>query len=588
MSKFSGRLSIINKNKRYKEYYNKLNGKNKTTPLVDYVATPPTTYVGEKNRFEKYNFYDLMQTDSTIETSLNVLSDFVCQGENDNGLPFNIKYNEEASETEISIISEALKDWCKINKFKTRIFDIVKDTLKYGDYFFIRDPENLELLSVDPYNIENIVVDEAKGKEPQLYRIKNVSVNLINKGINSIESRLATPYANQISPVIYNNGANYNPSTQPSSNTSSLDVDAKHVIHICLNPNSTGYWPFGPSILEKAFKAYKQKELLEDAAVIYRIQRAPERRVFKIDVSNMPTNKAQAYIERFKNEIHQKRMPSRNSSNKNNGVFDLTDSSYNPLSMLDDYYLPVSEGGKGTSIEVLPGGANLNDIPELLYFDTKIQRAMDIPSNYFSTTNEESSKVYNAGKLGEMLVVELRFANKIKRLQNLIISPLDEEFKHFILERGDLIDTDIFTLEFNDMMKFKEWIELELQSSKISQFKDMVGMSFISKELAMKDYLGWSEEKIKENKRKWAVENPSKLKEKNIDLDSIDDNPYTAPGLSVVGVPGVTTNEIEDLMNGEDEGSEGGSGDEFESSFGGEEGGDMDFSTDEGPEEGEL
>ena len=118
MSKFSGRLSIINKNKRYKEYYNKLNGKSKTDPLVDYVATPPTTYVGEKNRFEKYNFYDLMQTDSTIETSLNVLSDFVCQGENDNGLPFNIKYNEEASETEISIISEALKDWCKINKFK--------------------------------------------------------------------------------------------------------------------------------------------------------------------------------------------------------------------------------------------------------------------------------------------------------------------------------------------------------------------------------------------------------------------------------------------------------------------------------------
>ena len=209
MSKFSGRLSIINKNKRYKEYYNKINGKGKTQPLVDYINAPPTTYVGEKGRFEKYNFYDLMQTDSTIETSLNVLSDFICQGENENDLPFDINYNDEVSDTETTIISEALKDWCKINNFKTRIFDIVKDTLKYGDYFFIRDPETLELLSVDPYNIENIVVDETKGKEPQIYRIKNVNINLVNKGINSIESRLSTPYANQISPIMYNNNINY-------------------------------------------------------------------------------------------------------------------------------------------------------------------------------------------------------------------------------------------------------------------------------------------------------------------------------------------------------------------------------------------
>ena len=113
------------------------------------------------------------------------------------------------------------------------------------------------------------------------------------------------------------------------------------------------FWPFGQSILENIFKVYKQKELLEDAILIYRVQRAPERRMLKIDVGNMPSHLAMAFVDRIKNEIHQRRIPSIH------GGQSVVDATYNPLSMNEDYFFPVTAEGRGSSIEVLPGGQNL-------------------------------------------------------------------------------------------------------------------------------------------------------------------------------------------------------------------------------------
>ena len=95
------------------------------------------------------------------------------------------------------------------------------------------------------------------------------------------------------------------------------------------------------------FKVYKQKELLEDAILIYRVQRAPERRVFYIDVGNMQTHKARAHLERIKNEIHQRRIPSKTGGGQN-----ITDSAYNPLSIMEDYFAQTAEG-RGSKVETL-------------------------------------------------------------------------------------------------------------------------------------------------------------------------------------------------------------------------------------------
>ena len=94
-----------------------------------------------------------------------------------------------------------------------------------------------------------------------------------------------------------------------TSQDTQVAVDSKHVVHVALTDGLNVNWPFGNSILESIFKVYKQKELLEDSIIIYRVQRAPERRVFYIDVGNMPAHKAMSFVERVKNEVHQTRIP---------------------------------------------------------------------------------------------------------------------------------------------------------------------------------------------------------------------------------------------------------------------------------------
>jgi hypothetical protein len=115
-------------------------------------------------------------------------------------------------------------------------------------------------------------------------------------------------------------------------------VDAKHIVHLSLTEGLDRFWPFGQSVLENIFKVYKQKELLEDAVLIYRVQRAPERRMFKIDVGNMPSHLAMAFVERIKNEIHQRRIPS------THGGQSVLDATYNPLCLDLNTRIPLLDG----------------------------------------------------------------------------------------------------------------------------------------------------------------------------------------------------------------------------------------------------
>ena len=122
-------------------------------------------------------------------------------------------------------------------------------------------------------------------------------------------------------------------------------------------------------------KVYKQKELLEDAIIIYRIQRAPERRIFYVDVGNMPSHMAMSFVERVKNEIHQRRIPSQTG-----GGVNIMDTTYNPLSINEDYFFPQTAEGRGSKVETLPGGTNLGEIDDLKYFTNKLFRGLRIPA----------------------------------------------------------------------------------------------------------------------------------------------------------------------------------------------------------------
>jgi hypothetical protein len=192
-----------------------------------------------------------------------------------------------------------------------------------------------------------VIVNESEGKKPEQYVVKDLNINLQNL---SVAQKTNTDFAANPATGLGGTGGGTNtPYTVPAMpyNTSGsrftlgqseAAVDAKHIVHLSLTEGLDRFWPFGQSILENVFKVYKQKELLEDAVLIYRVQRAPERRMFKIDVGNMPSHLAMAFVERIKNEIHQRRIPSVY------GGQSIVDATYNPLCLDLDTKIPLLDG----------------------------------------------------------------------------------------------------------------------------------------------------------------------------------------------------------------------------------------------------
>jgi hypothetical protein len=282
-------------------------------------------------------------------------------------------------------------------------------------------------------------------------------------------------------------------------------IDAKHVVHLSLTEGLDRFWPFGQSILENIFKVYKQKELLEDAVLIYRVQRAPERRMFKIDVGNMPSHLAMAFVERIKNEIHQRRIPS------THGGGSVVDASYNPLSMNEDYFFPVTADGRGSSVEVLPGGQNLGEIDDLRYFNNRLARGLRVPSSYLPTGPDDNPTPLSDGRVGTAMIQEFRFNQYCERLQKYISQKLDEEFKLFLRWRGLNIDSNLFQLQFNPPQNFAAYRQSELDTARIGSFSAIEQYPYISKRFALERFLGLTEEEISKNEKMWREENDKEI-----------------------------------------------------------------------------
>ena len=492
----------------------------------NYMSRLPEVYTGHPNRIERYNQYEMMDVDAEINACLDIISEFSTQKNEHNNLPFVLKFKEDPTPHEIKILTQQLSQWCALNEFNQRIFKIFRNTIKYGDQVFVRDPENFKLYRVDMVKVIKVIVNESEGKLPEQYVIKDLNINLQNL---SVAQKTNTDFAANPATGLGGTGGGTNtPYTVPAMpyNTSGsrftlgqseMAIDAKHIVHLSLTEGLDRFWPFGQSILENIFKVYKQKELLEDAVLIYRVQRAPERRLFKIDVGNMPSHLAMAFVERIKNEIHQRRIPSVY------GGQSIVDATYNPLSMNEDYFFPVTADGRGSSVEVMPGGQNLGEIDDLRYFNNRLARGLRVPSSYLPTGPDDSDRPLSDGRVGTALIQEYRFNQYCERLQNYIAGKLDEEFKLFLRWRGFSLDSGLFELEFNPPQNFAAYRQSELDTARVTTFASMEAFPYISKRFAMERFLGLSEEEIDKNEKLWREENGKEPLEepKGSDLRSV-------------------------------------------------------------------
>jgi len=236
------------------------------------------------------------------------------------------------------------------------------------------------------------------------------------------------------------------------------------------------------SYLHKAIKPVNQLRMIEDATVIYRIARAPERRIFKIDVGNLPKVKAEQYLRdvmaRYRNKL----------------VYDASTGEIrddrNYMSMLEDFWLPSREGGRGTDITTLPGGQNLGEIADIEYFRAKLYRSLNVPASRL-----EASQGFNLGRSTEITRDELKFTKFVQRLRKKFTELFNDVLRTQLVLKAVITDEDWHMLRDNIQYDF-------LQDGHFAELKESeMLMERLRVADSMRDYVGkyFSVEYVRKN-----------------------------------------------------------------------------------------
>jgi len=153
------------------------NGQSPGPASSNYNSYLPDVYVGSPNRVERYGHYNTMDLDSEVNAALDILAEFCTQSNNQNNTTFRFSFHKDATNSEIQILSQYLKQWYKLQKLETRMFRLIRNVFKYGDEIFIRDPETNKLFHVEAAKVKRIIINESEGKIPEQYVIQDINFN---------------------------------------------------------------------------------------------------------------------------------------------------------------------------------------------------------------------------------------------------------------------------------------------------------------------------------------------------------------------------------------------------------------------------
>jgi len=249
------------------------------------------------------------------------------------------------------------------------------------------------------------------------------------------------------------------------------------------------------SHLHKAIKPVNQLKMIEDSLVIYRVSRAPERRIFYIDVGNLPKIKAEQYIRDIMNKY------------RNKLVYDATTGEIKDdrkhMSMLEDFWMPRREGGKGTEITTLPGGGNLGQLDDVEYFKQKLYNSLNVPMTRMS---QDGGGMFNIGKSAEISRDEIKFSKFISRLRTRFSSLFSDILRVQLILKGVIREDEWEEInsriryDFNKDNYYAELKENEILSGRLGmlQIMDPFVGKYFSKEYALEKVLRLSEDEIKQ------------------------------------------------------------------------------------------
>ncbi len=272
------------------------------------------------------------------------------------------------------------------------------------------------------------------------------------------------------------------------------------------------------SFLHKGIKALNQLRMIEDALVIYRLSRAPERRIFYIDVGNLPKVKAEQYLRDVMNRY-------RNKLVYDAATGEIRDDKKH-MSMLEDFWLPRREGGRGTEITTLPGGQNLGELKDVEYFKKKLYNSLNLPPSRLTDDN----KGFNLGKTTEVLRDELKFGKFIGRLRKRFSGIFHDTLKTQLILKGVIAPEDWDEMaehiqyDFLHDNHFNELKELEMETQRIAlvtQMDAFVG-KYYSVDYVRRHVLGHKDDEIKEQDKMMRKEMEAGLVMDPVDVNTFD------------------------------------------------------------------
>ena len=403
----------------------------RTTSYNQYTRDFNLSY--QSSRVELFRDYDTMDMDPILASALDIYAD-ECTTRNEMGDILHIKSTND----EIKNILHNL--FYDILNIEFNLWSWTRCMVKYGDFYLrLHISPEYGVYLVEPLSTYYVT------------RVENA--HLTNK--NFVKFQVNLPYGNKLE-----------------------DLENYQIAHFRLLSDSN-FLPYGKSMLEGARRVWKQLSLMEDAMLIHRIMRAPEKRIFKVDIGNIPPNEVDNHMQRIMDQM--KKTP---YLDQQTGDYNLK---FNLQNMVEDFFLPVRGSDSGTSIDNLPG-LEWTGTDDIEYLRNKMMAALKIPKAFLGYDESLSGKATLAAE-------DIRFARTIQRVQRIIVSELNKIAVIHLYSQGyrdeSLVD---FTLELTNPSTIFEKEKIDVWKSKVEVSKDMQENKFFSKKWIYENVFGLSDQ----------------------------------------------------------------------------------------------
>ena len=421
-------------------------------------------------RLNLFQDYDAMDSDAIISSALDIYSD------------------ESTMKSEYGEVLKINSDNDQIKKILHNLFyDIlnvefnlwpwIRNMCKYGDFFLqLKIDEKYGITNVVPLSVYDVTRLEGLDPENPEY-VKFVIESTTN------QHRF-----------------------KPEKSTSKEELENYEVAHFRLLSDSN-YLPYGKSQIEGARKSYKQLTLMEDAMLIHRIMRAPEKRVFKLDIGNIPPAEVDNYMQQVINKM--KKAP---VIDEKTGDYNLK---YNMQNITEDFFLPVRGGDSGTQIDSLPG-LTYEATEDIEYLKNKLLSSLRIPKAFLGFEEQIGSKATLAAE-------DVRFARTIERIQRITISELTKiAIVHLYAQGYQDADLVNFDLALTSPSTIYEQEKIELWDSKTRLASSMISDGLLSTDWINKNIFGFTDEEIKEEDKGIVFDYKQKFRRQQIETEGND------------------------------------------------------------------